>query len=72
MEAERLLCVAPAAVGVAVQVRMASGRGGAAADEVCVLAVHLPAGDKAAQRAAALREALRSLDKNGVEHARLL
>eukprot|EP00959_Pyramimonas_sp_CCMP1952_P039697 830228-Pyramimonas_sp.AAC.1 len=70
MEAERLLCEASSAAGVAARVRVAPGRGGAAADEVCVLAVHLPAGDRAAQRAAALGEALRSLDESGAERAR--
>ncbi|CAK0862898.1 unnamed protein product, partial [Prorocentrum cordatum] len=72
MEAERLLCEASPAAGVAARVRVASGRGGAAAGEVCVLAVHLPAGDRAAQRAAALGEALRSLDQSGAERARVL
>ncbi|CAK0790084.1 unnamed protein product, partial [Prorocentrum cordatum] len=72
MEAERLLCEASSAAGVAARVRVAPGRGGAAADEVCVLAVHLPAGDRAAQRAAALGEALRSLDESGAERARVL
>ncbi|CAK0822041.1 unnamed protein product, partial [Prorocentrum cordatum] len=72
MEAERLLCEASSAAGVAARVRVAPGQGGAAADEVFVLAVHLPAGDRAAQRAAALGEALRSLDESGAERARVL
>ena len=72
IESERVLCDARAAAGVAARVRVASGRGSSGADEVCVLAVHLPAADKAAQRAGALREALRSLDQNGVERARVL
>ena len=69
---ERVSLGAGAGPGVAARVKVASGRSARSPEEVCVVAVHLPAGEKAAERAGVLRELLRSLDGRGVERARVL
>ena len=72
LEYERVCEGSGGAPFVAARVKVCSEGGSRGPGEVCVVAVHLPSGERAAERARVLGDALRSVVAKGVERTGIL